>query len=648
MSTPEGQNPRRLGRALRVLYVEDSPREAKLHCKQLERAGFEVTADVVATPEEFAGSLQAKTYDIVLADCKLPSWSGIEALEMLNQTGKDIPFILITGTVGEEAAVDCLKKGATDYVLKDRPARLSLAVQRALDERVDREERRRAERSRDHLASIVESSQDAIIGISLDAAIASWNAGAAQIYGYLAEEIRGKPVSILFAPEDIDTLNQAIEALRRGGSISRYESKGVRKTGDLIDVALTMSPIREEGGGIAGAAAIARDITDHKQLQRELFLAQKMEAIGRLAAGVAHDFNNLLTVVTGYSAIVLGQLKEQDPLRQEVREIGRAGERAASLTRQLLAFSRNQILQPRVLDLNVIVTEMDRMLRRLIGEDIELTAALDSGLKWVKADPGQIEQIIMNLAVNARDAMPKGGKLTIETANVDLEKEFAERHIPVPPGPYVMLAVTDTGIGMNGETQARIFEPFFTTKAQGQGTGLGLATVYGIVEQCGGAILVYSEVDHGTVFKIYLPGVQGAPVIPEAAPVAAPQRGSETVLVVEDEDAVRGLVCRILHARGYTVLAARNGGEALLLCEQQSREINLMITDVVMPAMSGSELAQRLAPLHPEMKVLFMSGYTDGAIVHHGVLDPQTAFLNKPFTPSGLAAKVREVLGAGK
>jgi PAS domain S-box-containing protein len=384
------------------------------------------------------------------------------------------------------------------------------------------------------------------------------------------------------------------------------------------------------------------------QTQAQLVQTQKMEAVGRLAGGVAHDFNNILTAITGYAELLLLTLGDLDPRHKDIEEIKKASGRASGLTRQLLAFSRKQVLQPRVLNLNAVVANMEKMLRRLIREDIELATVLDPALGRVKADPGQIEQVIMNLAVNARDAMPQGGKLTIETMNVYLDEDYARQHVDVQPGPYVMLAVSDTGVGMDEETLSHLFEPFFTTKEKGAGTGLGLATVYGIVKQSGGHIWVYSEPEPGTTFKIYLPRVEEAVELlqPGAALAKLPQ-GTETVLLVEDADMVRELARRVLLQNGYTVLVARHGGEALQVCEQNEGPLHLLVTDVVMPGgMSGRDLAENLAPLHPGMKVLYISGYTDNAIARHGVLEPGIAFLQKPFTPDSLVRKVREVLDA--
>jgi signal transduction histidine kinase len=414
----------------------------------------------------------------------------------------------------------------------------------------------------------------------------------------------------------------------------------------LIDVSISIAPIKGRDGRITGVSAIARNIEEQQRLEEQVRQSQKLEAIGRLAGGVAHDFNNLLTIISGYSELLLRRLPDPtDPAQEIIMQIQKAGERAASLTRQLLAFSRKQVLEPKVLDLNAIVSDTEKMLGRLIGEDVELTTTLKPGLGRVEVDPGQIEQVIMNLAVNARDAMPQGGQLTIETDNIDLDEVYALNHPEVEPGRYVMLAIADTGTGMDELTKARIFEPFFTTKGPGKGTGLGLATVYGIIQQSGGHLFVYSEVEHGTTFKIYLPRVEeGAASSKGSASFSMPPRGAETLLLVEDEEAVRTITRFALESFGYTVLDAGTGREAIRLCENQTQPIHLLLSDVVMPEMGGRQLAETLRSRNLAMKVLFLSGYTDDAIVRHGVLAAETAFLQKPFTLTALAYKVREVL----
>ncbi len=383
----------------------------------------------------------------------------------------------------------------------------------------------------------------------------------------------------------------------------------------------------------------------HRALEEQFRAAQRMESIGSLAGGVAHDFNNMLSVILSYTAFAVDELREGDPLRDDLLEVLKAGERAAALTRQLLAFSRKQVLQPEWLDLNLIVTEVEKMLRRIVGEDIDLVMVLAADLGVVRADPGQIEQVIMNLVVNSRDAMPAGGKLTIETQNVVLDEEYAGRNLGVAPGPHIRLSVTDTGGGMDEQTRARIFEPFFTTKEKGKGTGLGLSTVYGIVQQSGGNIAVSSVRGHGTTFTVNLPRAMSATAGgPRASTLPPSGRGTETILVVEDEDALLRLARRSLEAAGYSVLTAAAGEDALRLSAAHAGEIHLLLTDIVMPRLSGRAVALALVKTRPTLKVLYMSGYTDDAIFHHGVLDPGTHFIGKPFTVSDLTRKAREVL----
>ena len=420
-----------------------------------------------------------------------------------------------------------------------------------------------------------------------------------------------------------------------------------RKDGNSFAVEYTSAPMLDNEGKLLGAVVAFSDVTERNYLEEQYRQAQKMEAIGRLAGGIAHDFNNLLTAILGYSKFVLQELPENDPLLRDVEMIGKAGERAAALTRQLLAFSRQQIIQPQLLNLNNVVGGMEELLRRLIGEDVHLSIQLEDQLALVKADPGQMEQIIMNLAINARDAMPQGGKLTIETANVALDAPSAARLLDVTPGMYVTLTVSDTGHGVDDETQAHIFEPFFTTKEQGKGTGLGLATVFGIIKQCGGHVTVDSKPGQGATFRIYLRQAEGnvEPAKTNDVDIEA-NYGAETILVVEDEEHVRKLVSRALLAAGYTVLSACQGAEALQTLQEYNAPIHLLLTDVVMPGgMSGPELAATLSKLNPEMKILFMSGHTDDPVVRYGLEERKAAFLPKPFTPDVLLRHVRQALG---
>jgi two-component system cell cycle sensor histidine kinase/response regulator CckA len=462
-----------------------------------------------------------------------------------------------------------------------------------------------------------------------------------RVSGYSREEVIGHTsleLNFWGRPEDRDSF---IEMLRRQGSVRELEITFRTKSGE-IRTAVDSAEIIDVAG-LECVIAIFRDVTEQKSLEKQLRQTQKMEAVGQLSGGIAHDFNNLLGVIIGYSEILEHRLPPDDPLQKECLQIKKAGQSAASLTRQLLAFSRQQVLEPRVLDLNGIVLNVEKMLRRLIGEHIDLKTKLDPALGHVKADQSQVEQVIINLAVNARDAMPEGGKLTIETSNVDLDEDYARLHPPQRPGPYVLLTVADTGSGMDAETQARIFEPFFTTKELGKGTGLGLSTVYGIVRQSGGHIWVYSEPGHGTTFKIYLPRAgQAARLQQPASSPAESLRGSETILLVEDEESLRELTRSQLEGGGYKVLEAETPDAAIKIARRHGATIHLLLTDMVMPGMNGRDLAAKLAPKRPEMKVIYMSGYS--GFTHAGLADSEISLLAKPFTRQALLRKIREAI----
>jgi PAS domain S-box-containing protein len=519
------------------------------------------------------------------------------------------------------------------------------AIQRLAGIAEDVTDRKKAGQAATLLSSIVECCEDAIISKTLDGNVIQWNAGAVRLYGYRAEEMLGKSALILYPPDKADEYTSIMERIRQGQSIHSYQTRRRRKDGKLIDVLVAVAPLIAANNLIEGASVISHDLTETLSLQEQFRQSQKMEAVGRLAGGVAHDFNNLLTIISGYSEIVLGKLAIGDPVRELVNEIGKAGARAAALTRQLLAFSRKTVLQPSVLDLNAVITDSLKMLRRLVGEDVEVNTVLSPPLSRVKVDPSQFEQAIVNLAVNARDAMPEGGKITFETANIELDTAYCLANPAVTPGLYAMVAASDNGTGMSEETKVRIFEPFFTTKEVGKGTGLGLAMVYGFIKQSGGHIAVYSELDHGTTFKLYFPQVKDAlRARPSDHGLRFMPQGTETILLVEDDDGVRALARHVLQTNGYTVLEANRGADALRLAERHHGPIHLLLTDVVMPGMGGRIVAERMAALKPGIKTVFTSGYTDDAVVRHGILESETHFLQKPYTPGAVTQKVREAL----
>jgi two-component system cell cycle sensor histidine kinase/response regulator CckA len=758
-------------KVLKVLNVEDSEQDAALLTRHLKRAGYDLISERVETRAAMRATLKTQAWDVILSDYSMPHFGALDALATLKETGLDIPFIVISGTIGESVVVETMLAGADDYLMKDDLLRLVPAIERGLQMAESRRARRQAEdalrESEDRYRDLVEHSHDLICTHDLEGKILSVNQASMKLLGYDRETLLSKNIrDILFSglrdefdnyiaelladgvsqglmsvqtrtgerrileytntlrtegvtspvvrgiAHDITEQKRADAALRdseeryrlmfennphvmwvydletlrflavndtavRHYGYSREEFlamtvKDIRPTEDIPALMDNISQVsegldqaglwrhRRKDGTIIGVeitshflnfagrraeVVLVNDVTEHRQLEEQLRQSQKMEAVGRLAGGIAHDFNNLLTVINGYGDLLLWRLPPEDSSRHYLEEIKKAGARAASLTRQLLAFSRRQVLQPEVLDLNAVVSDLERMLHRLIGEDIELRTNLDPVLWRIKADPGQIEQVIMNLIINARDAMPQGGKLTIETRNQFLDEEYARQHVLVRPGHYVMLAVSDTGIGIDEKTQAHIFEPFFTTKEAGKGTGLGLSTAYGIVNQSDGHISVSSEVRQGATFRIYLPMVgEPARKTEQVIERAAMFLGAETILLVEDEEVVRNLARQALEMYGYHVLQAGSGKAAISICERHAEPIQLLITDVVMPGMSGRELAEYLSPLRREMKVLYMSGYTDDAIVHQGVLGKETNFIQKPFSLDDLARKVREVL----
>jgi PAS domain S-box-containing protein len=595
-------------------------------------AVFEGDRELYRTGPPVGGRwLAESTFTIVDTERRLRVWPSPELTARLHSPLPGV--VLATGFVISIllAASAALAQSASRRALEAE------AAQRALG----KSERR--------MKAVLDTALDAVILMDERGLVLSWNPRAESIFGWSRDEAVGRRLAELIVPPRYREAHA--EGLARflttgeGPIIGRrIELIALRRDASEFPVELTVTALKEGDAHLFNA--FVADITERKRLETLLVQSQKMESVGRLAGGVAHDFNNLLGVITGYGELLKKRIPDEPHLVRYVGDILKAAERAAGLTRQLLAFSRKQVLQPMTLDLNTVVGEMEKMLRRLIGEDVQLVTVFDDHLGRVKADPGQMEQVLMNLAVNARDAMPRGGRLTIETANVDLDATYARSHPGVAPGPHVMLAVSDTGQGIAPDVLSQIFDPFFTTKETGKGTGLGLATVHGIVKQSGGHIFVYSEPQHGSTFKVYLPRQQEAGMVVETtpAPEATLQPGSETVLLVEDEESLRNIVRECLEANGYTVIEARHAPHALEIVEAHSAPIHLLITDVVMPGMSGRELVSRVATSHAETRVLYMSGYTDDAVVLHGVLAADVAFLQKPFTEQALARKVREVL----
>ena len=645
-------------RTLRILHLEDQPNDALLVEAALKRDELDCQVQVVATREDYLAVLAGGGLDLILSDYSLPGFDGMTALSIARQQAPDVPFLFVSGAMGEDAAVESLRSGATDYVLKQRLTRLGPAVARALNEAAERRARREAEdalrREQHFLRAVLDSLQTGVVACDSTGTVTLFNRAARETHGLpnapLPAMERARHYKLLSAdgktrmPDEDLPLFRALRGERvRDAVLVIAPSNGPART-----VLVSGQPIVDDLGQSLGAVVAQHDVTEHRHLEAQLRQAQKLEAIGLLAGGIAHDFNNLLTAIMGYGQLMQNRQQEEDPAFSDTQEILKAADRAASLTRQLLAFSRQQVLDLRVLDLNAVVTDLHKMMRRLIGENIDLLTVPAANLGRIKADRGQLEQVLINLVVNARDAMPSGGKLTIETANVDLDEGYARSRIELKAGRYVFVAVSDTGCGMSPEVVARIFEPFYTTKEQGKGTGLGLSTVHGIVKQSDGHIEVYSEQGTGTTFKIYLPHVEEAAEA-TAPPVssAKPRHGRETILLVEDEEVIRRVITQSLESHGYHVLTAEDGSQAIAFCEGSDQPIDLLITDVVMPLMSGPQLVHRMASLRPELPVLYISGYTDHALVHQGHREAGSAFLQKPFTPDVLARKVREVLDLG-
>ena len=605
--------------------------------------------DHALSTEEALVRLGQTAYDLLLCQYKSGDGGALRVLHGFRKDRSRLPVIFLSDHMDEAAVDTALRFGTGAFRHTTSPNRRSLTrtIRSAIDAYSKEHQRQKAEDTLRKLWRAVEQSADLVMITDRTGVIEYVNPAFEALTDYSAGELLGQTPRILKSGQQPPELYKELWQTILSGNVFRCTMVNRKKSGDAFVAEKTITPLRDGKGQITHFISNDRDITDQRRLENQLQQAQKMDAIGRLAGGVAHDFNNLLMVISSYAELMLDSLAPQHPLRRNVAEIQKASRRAADLTRQLLAFGRKQMQTLQLLDLNSILEDINKMLPRLIGEDIDLEFVPGKKLGRVRADPVQIEQVIMNLAANARDAMPKGGKLVIETASVRLDDAYVQTHSMVAPGDYVLLTVTDSGQGIAPEHLPHIFEPFYTTKAEGAGTGLGLATVYGIVKQNSGFIWVYTEPGMGTAFKIYLPRATDARVLPQPLlPVEGYAGGCETVLLAEDESAVRQSTREFLVLNGYIVLEAKNGTDALAIAREYKGPIHLMIADVVMPNMGGARLAAELTPERPEMKVLFVSGYAETTVQRHGAIDVTARFLQKPFSLRTLAQKIREILDA--
>jgi two-component system cell cycle sensor histidine kinase/response regulator CckA len=636
---------------MQLLLVGDNEDSSYLRNLLNGTGNGHVGLDHAHSAEEALLRLAQANYDLLLCEYKSGDSAALRLLHELRRNGAGAPVIFLSDHMDEATVDKALKAVIGDFDLAsgvEKPA-ITSTIRHAIDEYSKERQRQKAEDTLRKLWRAVEQSADLVMITDREGVIEYVNPAFEVLTGYSPRELMGQTPRVLKSDLQTPELYKELWQTILSGNVFRCTLVNRKKNGDTFVAEKTITPLRDGEGKITHFISNDRDITDRRRMENQIQQAQKMDAVGRLAGGVAHDFNNLLMVISSYAELMLDTLTPQHPLRRNVDEIQKASRRAADLTRQLLAFGRKQMQTLQLLDLNLIIEDINKMLPRLIGEDIELAFVPGAKLGKVKSDPVQIEQILMNLVANARDAMPKGGRLVIETANLRLDDSYVQEHSIVPPGDYILLTVTDSGTGIAPEHLLHIFEPFYTTKEEGKGTGLGLATVYGIVKQNSGFIWVYSEPGLGTTFKIYLPRARQAKIAPQpTVPLEDCPRGSETLLLAEDEGAVRESIREFLTLNGYTVLEAQNGTEALALSRGHVGPIHLMIADVVMPEMGGAKLAGELAADRPDMKILFVSGYAEATFQRHGAIDVTTRFLQKPFSLKALARKVREVLDAEK
>ena len=640
---------------LRVLFVEDSEVDMELVCVELRRGGYDVRFRRVETAPAFLAALAEDHWDLVISDFSMPHFDGIRAFDLFHKQGLDIPFIFVSGAMGEERAVQAMKAGARDYILKGHLGRLNAAVQRELDEAEGRLRRREAEaealKEQKRLAVALQATGAGVFEYSVVPGSESGgycNERFAEIFGLTLEELPPFDELRQWLVEQVHADDRQRAVLHQqefiDGSTGEFaiDCRVRHKSGKWREISCVANAVnRDADGRVADLVGVMLDRTQEKRMEQQFRQAQKMEAIGRLAGGIAHDFNNLLTVISNFGDFVLQRLPPGTEVHEDMQEVLKAATRAEGLTSQLLAYSRHRPVVATVLNVNDLVADVEKMLRRILGQSIDFRTELTPDLWRVRIDSCGLEQVLMNLAVNARDAMPEGGRLCIETANVRIGEEYmSATGAEVPAGHYVSVTVTDNGTGMDAETQSRLFEPFFTTKEQGKGTGLGLATCYGIVRQAGGYLWVCSEPGHGSSFRLFLPR-ELAPEDAVPEPTQSDKlRGSETLLVVEDDEPVRRIVVRLLSMLGYSVLEAVGADDAMRIAESATVPIHAVITDVVMPQTQGPELVKNLARAHPQIRIIYMSGYTRGAIE----MDETIVLVQKPVAPNDLARKVREVL----
>jgi len=639
-----------MSKPLRLLQIEDSESDADMILRLLMQAGFEVFSQRVEDAAGLRHALEDPSWDLIIADYHLPGFDAPGALRILQECGRDLPCIVVSGMMGEDTAVEMMKSGAHDYLTKNNLTRLVPAVERELVDAARRRESRRAQEelraSEDRLALAVETTQIGTFDYYPQTGKLIWSKFARQHYGVSPEaEITFETFMRALHPADRDRALQNVKDAMRyenGGAYAHeYRAIGI-EDGQQRWISSRGRVFFDEQSRATRIVGVIQNVTERRQLEQQLLQSQKLESVGRLAGSIAHDFNNLLTVINGYAHLVLAAMGPQDAQRESVEELSKAAMQASALTRKLLSFSRRQVAEPKTIVVNDFVKDYENMLRRLLGENIELQLSLDPQAGAFRADPGQMGQVLMNLAVNAKDAMPSGGKLLIETSNHAINDHFGRSNVYVPPGQYVVLTITDTGTGMNAEVQSHLFEPFYTTKEQGKGTGLGLSTVYGIVvNQSNGSIGVTSDPGQGTSFKLYFPSLALEPsVVPDRRAGRASGRG-ETILLAEDEAGVRKYTRDILVRYGYTVLEAANGADALAVARSHPGMIHLLLTDIIMPMMGGVELAEKFNAEFPGIPVLFMSGYTDQIMRHWDVL---SAYIQKPYNLSDLLTQVRELL----